>query len=225
MHEFITAFVAFVTFHSIPAIPAIRGSIVQQIGRLAYLLVYSAASIAALIWVFRAALALDYIPLWDFQPWHAGVTFVLAPVGLFLVLGGLLSRNPLSVSMRTAGQPGAIVRITRHPVLWGFALWAVGHLAANGDLRSLLLFGGFAFFSLGSIPMAEMRARRRLGTTWNNFAAQTSIVPFGGLARGNRLGVDAPMLIGAIAAAALTIWLLLWGHRFLFGADPLSIFM
>ena len=34
-------------------------------------------------------------------------------------------------------------------MLWGFAVWALGHLVANGDLRSLILFGGFALWYAG----------------------------------------------------------------------------
>ncbi|WP_414131508.1 NnrU family protein [Rhizobium jaguaris] len=211
--------------HSVPAIPAVRSGIIRRTGRPAYFILYSMVSTAVLIWVFRAALALDYIPLWEFQPWHAAITIFLAPIGIFLVIAGLLSCNPLSVSLRTSGQPGAILLVTRHPVLWGFAFWAVGHLVANGDPRALFLFGGFALFSLGSIPVAERRAQKRLGTSWADVTASTSVFPFAGLLRGHGLGIDMPILFGAVAAAIITGWLLLGGHSFLFGADPLATLM
>ena len=35
-----------------------------------------------------------------------------------------------------------IKRVIRHPMLTGVILWALAHLLANGDSRSLLLFGG-----------------------------------------------------------------------------------
>lgn len=34
----------------------------------------------------------------------------------------------------------------RHPMLWGFFLWAVAHLLVTGDLASLLLFGGLGLW-------------------------------------------------------------------------------
>ena len=160
MISFFSAFATFLLLHSIPALPAVRAGIVARLGRPAYFIGYSLASIAALAWLFSAALSLAYIPLWDLQPWHAAVTFLFAPFGGFLVIAGLLSRNPLSISIRSSEEAGAITRITRHPVLWGFAIWASGHIVANGDLRSLLLFGGFVLFALGAIPMTEKRARR-----------------------------------------------------------------
>lgn len=226
MFEFAAAFGLFLALHSIPAIPAVRSGIIRRTGRPLYFAVYSALSVIALVWVFSAAFALDYIPLWDFQPWHGVITFVLAPLGLFLVLAGLLSSNPLSVAVFSAGQPDAITTFTRHPVLWGFALWALGHIAANGDLRSILLFGGFAAFALGTVPMVEKRAKRRLGASWEETAAGTSTVPFAAIARGTRPKIDRPVALAALAAIATTAWLLFGGgHAMLVGADPISLFM
>jgi hypothetical protein len=34
------------------------------------------------------------------------------------------------------------MRLLRHPLLFGVILWAVAHLLVNGDLRSVVLFGG-----------------------------------------------------------------------------------
>ena len=39
----------------------------------------------------------------------------------------------------------------RHPMLTGVLLWAIGHLLANGDNRSLVLFGGLGLWALISI--------------------------------------------------------------------------
>ena len=39
----------------------------------------------------------------------------------------------------------------RHPMLTGVLIWAVGHLLANGDNRSLVLFGGLGLWALISI--------------------------------------------------------------------------
>ncbi len=226
MLQFSAAFALFLALHSVPALPAVRENIIRRTGRPLYFAVYSAVSVIALVWVFSAALSLDYVPLWDLKPWHAAITFVMTPVGVFLVLAGLFSRNPLSVSIRSSGTPAAISRLTRHPVLWGFAFWAIGHIAANGDLRSLVLFGGLALFSLGSMPMIEKRARRRLGPWWERLADKTSIIPFSAVLRGSPLRIDRPMAVAILVTAMTTAWLLFGGgHAMLVGADPVSIFL
>lgn len=41
-----------------------------------------------------------------------------------------------------SGMKTAVTRFVRHPQLWAVRLWAVAHLLVNGDLASLILFGG-----------------------------------------------------------------------------------
>lgn len=168
---------------------------------------------------------MDYVELWSPTLWEVRVAFVTAPLGLFLVVTGLLSPNPFSVTLRRAGDhAGAIVVVTRHPVLWGFLLWSAGHLLSNGDLRSVVLFGGFSVFSAIGIVVAERRARVSLGGAWGNMAHATSAFPFlAFLTARSKPKVDEPLLIGAAFSIVLTICLLLGGHTLLVGADPISI--
>lgn len=223
MTQFLAAFTVFIALHSIPASPRIRGTLVSQLGHGPYIALYSAVSLLALAWLFYAALNLDYIELWAPAAWQGHVAFAAAPLGLFLVLAGLLSRNPFSTTARRGGgEPGAIVSVTRHPVLWGFVFWALGHVPPNGDLRSLLLFGGFALFSAGSMVMMEKRSRKKHGPALAAMAASTSIVPFAAILRKRaRLRFDMPMVLSFAGTAALAGWLLAGGHAWLFGGDPL----
>lgn len=209
----------------IPAIPPLRARLVAAMGRRTYLLLYSLASVLALAWLFAATFMLDFLPLWDPAPWQAWVPLVLTPIGLVFLLAGLASPNPASITMRRpGGEPGAVTAITRHPVLWGFALWAGSHLVPNGDLRSLLLFGSLLAFALLGMVMGDRRARRALGEDWPAIARTTSLFPFAAILAGRtRMRLDAPLLISVLVAAILTVWLLLGGHAALFGADPLTM--
>ena len=47
-----------------------------------------------------------------------------------------------------SGMKTRVTRLTRHPQLIGFSLWAVAHLLVNGDLPSLVLFGGLLVWAL-----------------------------------------------------------------------------
>lgn len=40
-----------------------------------------------------------------------------------------------------SGMKTRVTRLTRHPQLIGFSLWAVAHLLVNGDLASIVLWG------------------------------------------------------------------------------------
>lgn len=222
MTELLLALIAFLLLHSVPAMPAVRAGAIALVGRPIYLGLYSFVSLLVMAWVLQAALNSDYVSLWDAAAWQAAVTLVTAPVALFLVLAGLLGTNPVSISFRGGATLGAVTTITRHPVLWGFILWSFGHLAPNGDLRSLILFGGLGLFSVAGLFVLDRRARRRLGSAWQDVAVTTSLVPFAAALSGRtRLDIDRPTVVALLIAGAATWWLLAGGHAALFGADPL----
>ena len=81
-------------------------------------------------------------------------------------------------------HPG-IAGVTRHPVLWAAALWAIAHAVPNGDLAHILLFGLFGVFSLLGMLAIDARNRRVLGTAeWRRLSHSTSLVPLAALAGG-----------------------------------------
>jgi uncharacterized membrane protein len=223
MTQLLASFTVFVALHSIPATPGVRKRLVARLGHGVYIGLYSAVSLLALSWLFYAAFALDYVELWPTAAWQGWITFMAAPVGLFFVVAGLLSRNPFSTTARRdGGKAGAIVAVTRHPVLWGFVIWSMGHIPPNGDLRSLVLFGGFAVFAGGSMMMIEKRSRKRFATEWRRRTQATSFVPCAALIERRALLVfDAPMMLALAVDAIAMIWLFSGGHAALFGADPL----
>ena len=225
MSQFIAALLTFLALHIIPAIPGLRARLVGAIGRRAYLVIYSLISLLALAWLFHATLKLDFIELWAPAAWQAWLPVLLTPVGLFFLLAGLFSPNPISISLRQPDlAPGAITTITRHPVLWGFALWAGSHLVPNGDLRSLLLFGVLLAFAVLGMFTTDRRAQRRLAAQWTSIAESTSMLPFEALVAGRtHWRVDRPMVAALVVSALLTGWLLLGGHAMMFGADPLTM--
>lgn len=55
-----------------------------------------------------------------------------------------------------SGMKTRITRVIRHPQLTGVILWAVAHLLANGDVASLVLFGGLALWAV--LEMALINA-------------------------------------------------------------------
>ena len=225
MTQFLAALALFLVLHMVPAIPALRTRLVGAVGRRTYLLVYSLLSLVTLAWLFHAALQLDFVPLWDPAPWQAWLPLVLTPIGLVLLLAGLASPNPASVTLRRPDrEPGAITAITRHPVLWGFALWAGSHMVPNGDLRSLLLFGALLAFALLGMAMTDRRARRHMGEHWPDVARASPILPFHAVLTGRaRLRLDWPLAGAIVVALAISAWLLFGGHAVLFSADPLAM--
>lgn len=89
----------------------------------------------------------DVIPIW--QP----LTF-LSHLAIVLML-------PVFTLLAAAYIPCNMKRFTRHPMLWGVTIWAIGHLLANGDLGSILLFGGFLAYSLYDMWSSNIRGAEK----------------------------------------------------------------
>ncbi|MAG29900.1 MAG: NnrU protein [Deltaproteobacteria bacterium] len=70
-----------------------------------------------------------------------------AEVGVFLAL----------FSFAASAIPSNVQRMIRHPQLCGVAVWAGSHLLANGDQRSVLLFGGMLAWSVIEIVFINRR--------------------------------------------------------------------
>jgi uncharacterized membrane protein len=122
-----------------------------------------------------------------------------------------------------AQGPRGIQRVTRHPMLNAFALWALVHVLGNGDSASLVFFGAFLVTAVAGMPSIDAKMARRHGAAWAGFAAASSILPFGAILAGrNRLVVRE---IGWIAPlAGLVAWAaLLHAHRHVFGVPALIL--
>jgi uncharacterized membrane protein len=63
------------------------------------------------------------------------------------------------ILLAAANMPGKLRRLLRHPMLIGTLLWAGVHLLSNGDLASLLLFGGFGLWALADLVSATARGQ------------------------------------------------------------------
>ncbi len=108
-----------------------RAGAIARLGEWPYKGLFSLISIIGVVligWGFARYRASDYIPVWSPPDWTRHVAVALMwPAIVFFV---------------AAYIPGNIKRTLKHPMLVGVKLWAFAHLLANGDLGSIILFGG-----------------------------------------------------------------------------------
>lgn len=76
--------------------------------------------------------------------------YVWAPPPFLVHVNNLLILIALWM-MSPAGTKGALLHKMRHPMLGGFKLWAFAHLLVNGDLASILLFGGLLAWAVAEV--------------------------------------------------------------------------
>ncbi len=114
-----------------------------------------------------------------------------------------------------------MLRITRHPFLWGVAIWAAGHLLVNGDRAGLVLFGAMLVLAIFGTVSIDGKRARALGDRWDGFAAQTSNVPFAAILAGRQSLKVGEIGWWRIALAVIVYAALLFGHPYAFGVRAL----
>ena len=84
---------------------------------------------------------------------------VWAPPAFMVHINNLLILIAIYM-MSPAPRRGALLSGMRHPMLAGFKAWAVAHLLVNGDLASIILFGGlFAWAVIEVIAINRAEAQ------------------------------------------------------------------
>ncbi len=171
-----------------------------------------------MIWAYGKAPA---EPLW---PGLRLAPAIAMPFAFILLACGLLSRNPSAVGQASAlkaPEPArGMLRVTRHPMMWGFILWAVAHILARGDTKSTVFFGGFLVLAALGALLIDRRKEKTLGEDWQRFAKVTSYFPFLAIAQG-RNRFDAKEIGWRNPAIGLALYaLFFWFHPMLFGARP-----
>lgn len=77
------------------------------------------------------------IYLWDRHPVTTGINNVLMLISVYM--------------FAASGMKTALARRIRHPMLGAVKVWALAHLLVNGDVASLVLFGGLLLWAVAEI--------------------------------------------------------------------------
>jgi uncharacterized membrane protein len=218
---------AFFLIHLVPSLP-LRKRAIAIAGRGAYMGGFAILSLAALAWMINQFNGTPYgSKLWLVPDWWLWVNAILILSGLILAICGVLAPNPSSpgaekllTNMNTAS--GGIFAITRHPVMWGAANWAIAHVISLATVRGLLFFGAFAATALIGSWLQERRKRADI-PAWAPFEAKTSFFPFAAIFEGR-----AKLSLHAIGWLRIAIAVLVWAailyfHAWLFGVQPLPV--
>lgn len=223
MTDLALAALAWVLLHVVVAGP-LRPALVGRLGLPAYRGLFSVLSIAALtalIWTYRDA---PYVELWATTSAVSAVPIVVMPVALLLLVGSLRPNNPTSAGpdmlKRSQGKELPVrgfTKITRHPMLWAFSLWAGSHMIANGDLATLLLAGAVLVTAVNGMFSIDRKRAATFGESWQRFIGKTSILPFAAVQTGRvKLHFSDIGWINILGASALYA-VFLWAHAILFG--------
>lgn len=101
-------------------------------------------SVALMVVGYRAA---AFIPIWN-------------PPEFLTHINNLMMVFALYIFFMTATQPGTafIMGDSKNPQLTGFMIWTVAHLLVNGDLASIILFGGLLAWAIVQLKVSKETA-------------------------------------------------------------------
>lgn len=169
----IIGLLVFFGMHLVPAMPQFHGRLKARMGENGWKGFMSLIAIAGFVLIVIG---------WQ----HTAFVPVYTPPAF----GHLMSRIlmlPALILLTAAYIPSNMKRLTRHPMLWGTVLWAIAHLFANGDLRSLLLFGTFLVWALFDMWSADRRgaylSEQRVAWYYELAVAVVGVIAYALLAR------------------------------------------
>ncbi len=216
----IVAVSAFVASHELLS-HALRKPVIGLVGAKLFPLVYSVVAFATLGWAVTVWRATPSEALW-IAP--AGL-HVLGAIAMFfasiLFVGSVTAPNPALMGGKASGGPQGVQRITRHPMMWAFAIWALVHIALPADGRMVVLASGILVLALLGASMQDKKKRGQ-NPAYAAHEAATGFIPFGAQVGGRAAwGTATPGWVALIGGAVLFA-VIVWAHPILVGAPALQ---
>jgi uncharacterized membrane protein len=196
--------VAFVGTHFLLSHP-LRRPLVQRVGEGVFRAIYVIVSLITfgLMVYFYHAIGREP-PLWmaGDAVW-LGASLLMWFASILLI--GSFIRNPaFPGAPGPVGAPSGVFAITRHAMMWSFAIWAAVHLAVIGTAKAILFDGAIILLALGGSAAQDAKKRQLIGEDWHAWIAQTGFVPFS-------RGVAGPGPV-ALVGGTLLFFIATWVH-------------
>lgn len=131
--------ILFLGVHTLGTLRGTRAALIGRLGEGPYKGLYSLVSLAGLVLIvvgFGAYRSAGYVQVWNppFAIFH--------PIALFLLWFAFVAL------VSAYSPPSRIKSLLRHPMLVAVKAWALSHLLVNGDLGSMILFGGLLIWAV-----------------------------------------------------------------------------
>ena len=194
----------------------LRAPLVARLGTAGFQLLYVAVSFTTLgsaVIAFRAAPSGQ--PLWSVGDGLWIISTVIMLAASILLLGSFV-RNPALPapgSEKLATQPArGVFAITRHPMMWSFALWSLAHVLVSPRPAVIVLCTSIAFLALVGAAGQDVKKANLMGDAWRDWSSRTTYWPFAGQLSG-RISWSAAMPGVHALGGGLVVWLVAtWVH-------------
>lgn len=203
--ELAAANIAFVGMHFVMSHP-LRAPIVRAVGEKLFPAIYSLVSLVLFVWIilaFRAAPSAD-LPGTGEVGWIIASIIMIPAVVLY---SGSMRGNPAlpmpDAAKAAQAEPAGVFAVTRHPMMWSFALWALSHLVLYWSWRTMITAFAMGLLALVGAHMQDRKKRVLMGDDWAGWESKTSYWP----RWGKLVGVHPALWLIAIGLWLLLSWL------------------
>lgn len=209
----IIAALVFVGCHFLLSHP-LRRPLSRALGERAFLGIYSVAALISFAWMviaFRSAPSTDL--LWPTGNLLWAIVSLVMLLASLLLMGSLLGNPalPRVASSRSAPQTARdVYALTRHPMMWAFALWGLCHIAVFPVTKNIVLASAIVILALVGAALQDKKKERLEPDFWTSWEAKTSYWPFAAIISGKSRfkGLRMHTLLGG-----LVVWLVAtWAH-------------
>jgi uncharacterized membrane protein len=204
----------------------LRAPLAVRLGERGFQMLYSVVALGTFVLMVQAYRAAPpAAPLWTAGDglWVLATLIMLA--ASILLVGSFIGNPALAApgAREAAAAPArGVLAITRHPMMWSFALWGVVHIMVVPTPAQMVFASAMIILALAGSWWQDAKKARLMGASWQDWQARTAFVPFAGQIAGRLRWAEAlpsaGVLIGGIA-----LWLIAsWAHGAL-GYSPAGI--
>lgn len=137
---------AMAALHLVAAVPALKLRLKAAVGERAYGPVFGIASLVGITIIILGWRMSDFVFVYDPPEWGRHANYLLTLIA-FICAGIFMFR-------------GSLRQRLRFPMGIAVIFWATGHLLANGDLASLILFGGLLAYAIAHMVIGSANGVR-----------------------------------------------------------------
>ena len=158
----------------------LRRPLVSAVGEKPFQGLYSLIALItfALMVYFYRIIGREPPSLWQSgeAAWILGTLLMWLPSILFV--GSFFGNPALVGAAGPRGGPKNVFAITRHPMMWSFAIWAAVHWMILGTPKAMVFDGAIIILALGGAAAQDHKKASQMGEDWHDWTAQTAFVPF-----------------------------------------------
>jgi uncharacterized membrane protein len=159
-----------------------RAPVIGALGLGWFQFVYSALSIICLLGVLLAYHQAPHEPvLWSSDNPELQLVYALGSCFASALLIASLFGNPALIGANivdlSTRPPGGVFVITRHPMMFGIAIWSLLQILVTPTARNLIAFSGIALLAVVGSRLQDRKKIAQSGREWKMWSNRTPFWP------------------------------------------------